>query len=114
MVNISWTSNREKCWHEMHGVKYFRWLAPQPRSRWSLFFHPGKPLRFEALDERGETRVVDYYELSDFLGVPNSRVDLYYCLDRASELCDTGDHATWVEYPTGLYVRDPSLGCGNS
>ena len=92
----------------LHGVKYFRELAPQSRSL-SSFFNSGKALRFEVLDEHEGIRTVDANELSVSLDVPNSRVDLYFCRDRARALRDSGDNETWVEYPTGRYVRNPLL-----
>ena len=90
----------------MHGVKYFGELTPQPGFL-SSFFHPGKLFRYEVLDESGGINTVDAYGLSDFLGVRDSRVDLFFCRDMARKLRDSGDHESWVEYPTGRYVRDP-------
>ena len=89
-------------------VRYFR-ERRLPRKGWRYLFQPGTAYCYVVLHDDGTQEVVDSNGLSNFLGLDasGSRVDLFFCRDRARAVLESGDTESWIEFPTGRTVKNP-------
>lgn len=92
-------------------VRYFKEHS-LPQKGWRYLFRPSRAYRYAVLHDNETQEIVDSNGLSDFLGLGanDSRVDLYFCRNRARAVLESGDTESWIEYPTGRAVKNPRKG----